>query len=195
MKVSREQATANRERILTSAAQLFRERGFDGVGVADLMKHAGLTHGGFYGHFESKQDLMAQACEHVHAPKLESWKHLAETRPEQALAKIVTDYLRPEHRDTPGSGCILAALAAEAPRHGAGVKRVLTGATQGQLSVLSNLIPGKNKRERSEKALMLYSGMVGALVLSRAMDDPKLSADFLKSVAARLLRSVASAEP
>src|SRR3982074_352699 len=101
MKVSREQAAKNRERILDVAAQLFRERGFDGVGVADLMKAAGLTHGGFYGHFASKEDLMGQACSRALAGSLDRWSRLAEGETKGRLSAIATAYLSAAHRDRP----------------------------------------------------------------------------------------------
>src|ERR1700675_5091971 len=107
MKVSREQAAENRERIVQVAAKLFRERGFDGIGVADLMKAAGLTHGGFYGHFESKEDLMAQACEHATARSKTLFGKLAERVPDDALGEIARAYLSPRHRDDPGAGCLI----------------------------------------------------------------------------------------
>jgi TetR/AcrR family transcriptional regulator, transcriptional repressor for nem operon len=88
MKVSREQATYNRERIVEAAAQLFRERGFEGIGVADLMKEAGLTHGGFYGHFSSKEDLIAQASARALAHSLALWSKLAERAPGDPLSAI-----------------------------------------------------------------------------------------------------------
>src|SRR4030081_3118302 len=88
MKVSREQAAENRERILDVAAQLFRERGFDGIGVADLMKAAGLTHGGFYGHFSSKEDLMAQACERAHTRSVDNWNPLADHASDSPLSAV-----------------------------------------------------------------------------------------------------------
>src|SRR5437870_9078504 len=113
MKVSREQAAQNRERILHAAAQLFRERGFEGVGVADLMKEAGLTHGGFYGHFSSKEDLMAQACARASARSRSLWSKLAERSPQDPLSEIAGVYLTSRHRDNPGEGCLMAALATD----------------------------------------------------------------------------------
>src|SRR6476619_2991342 len=118
MKVSRQQAAQNRERIVEAAAQLFRERGFEGIGVADLMKEAGLTHGGFYGHFESKEDLMAQACTRASARSRALWTRLAERAPRDPLAEIASVYLTARHRDDPGDGCLMAALASDAARQG-----------------------------------------------------------------------------
>src|SRR3954470_4631551 len=113
MKVSREQAVENRERIVETAARLFRERGFEGVGVADLMKEAGLTHGGFYGHFSSKEDLIAEASARVLADSLAGWNRLAERGGENPLPALADTYLTKEHRDDPGAGCLFAALGPE----------------------------------------------------------------------------------
>ena len=105
MKVSREQAALNRERIVDVAARLFREKGYDGIGVADLMKSAGLTHGGFYGHFASKEDLMIEACQHALNKSLEGWRAKVASDPQRALPAIIENYLTTRHRDQPGGGC------------------------------------------------------------------------------------------
>src|SRR5436309_12362099 len=110
MKVSREQAAQNRERIIEAAAQLFRERGFEGIGVADLMKKAGLTHGGFYGHFSSKDDLIAEASARALAGSLALLSNVAERPSGDPLSTIASGYLTSKHRDDPGTGCLLAAL-------------------------------------------------------------------------------------
>ena len=104
MKVSREQAALNRERIVDVAARLFREKGYDGIGVADLMKNAGLTHGGFYGHFASKEDLMIEACQHALHQSLEGWRAKVASDPQRALPAIIENYLTTRHRDQPGGG-------------------------------------------------------------------------------------------
>ena len=126
MRVSRAEAAQNRERIIEVAAKLFRERGFDGIGVADLMKSAGLTHGGFYGHFASKEDLMAQACARALEGSLATLQQAAERGGENALSAVASAYLSPAHRDRPGEGCVLAALGAEAARHGSPVRSAFT---------------------------------------------------------------------
>src|SRR5438309_11707248 len=106
MKVSREQAARNRERIVETAAQRFRERGFEGIGVADLMKEAGLTHGGFYGHFSSKEDLIAEASARALAQSLALWGKLADRAPGDPLSALAGAYLISRHRDHPGAGCV-----------------------------------------------------------------------------------------
>lgn len=185
MKVSKEQAAENRERILKVAAKLFRERGFAGIGVADLMEKAGLTHGGFYGHFKSKEDLMAQACEEAIHEGLKSWETaLAQPDP---LAAIVDFYLTPQHRDKAGSGCVAAALAVDAARHGGEVRKVMTGGLQRQVEILAAVMPDATPSARRERALAVYASFIGALVLARATDDKRMSEDFLKAVASATL--------
>src|SRR4026208_1757236 len=109
MKVSRAQAAQNRDRIVEAAAQLFRERGFDGIGVADLMQEAGLTHGGFYGHFASKEDLIAEASARALTRSLALWSTLAERAPRHPLSAIARVHLPSRHPDNPGAGWPLAA--------------------------------------------------------------------------------------
>ena len=118
MKVSRAQAAQNRERILDAAAQLFRERGFEGIGLADLMKKAGLTHGGFYGHFSSKDDLIAQASARELTRSLAYWNEVGERASGDRLSAVAAVYLTGTHRDNPGSGCVLAALGPDVSRQG-----------------------------------------------------------------------------
>src|SRR6476469_9287328 len=101
MKVTREQASQNRDRVLEAAGRLFRERGFDGIGVADLMKAAGLTHGGFYGQFASKEELMAEACERTFDKEADFWAQLAEDAAGNPLAAVMQAYLSKQHRDNP----------------------------------------------------------------------------------------------
>src|SRR3954464_3892736 len=126
MKVSREQAARNRERIVEAAAQRFRERGFEGIGVADLMKEAGLTHRGFYGHFSSKEDLIAEASERVLMGSLALFTKVAERAPDP-LPAIASAYLTTGHRDNPGEVCLLAALGPDVSRQGPAVRRAVTG--------------------------------------------------------------------
>ena len=189
MKVSKEQMAENRERILDTAAQLFRERGFDGIGVADLMKSAGLTHGGFYGHFASKDDLMAQATARALARLQAHWSDLARqtlARDGDPLAVIETTYLSARHRDAPGQGCLLAALGADAARQGPGVRAAVTDGVRSMIDGLATLMPGRSKAVKRQRALADYASLVGAMVLARAVDDPALSDEILHATAAAL---------
>src|SRR5438309_6694837 len=126
MKVTREEAARNRERIVEAAARRFRERGFDGIGVAEVMKEAGLTHGGFYGHFASKEDLMAEACALALTRSRELWSRRAQAAGGEPLPALAHLYLSTRHRDDPGRGCLVASLGADAARQGEGVRAALT---------------------------------------------------------------------
>ena len=189
MKVSREQAAKNRERILDAAAQLFRERGFEGIGVADLMNAAGLTHGGFYGHFSSKEDLIAQACARALERSHEKWTKRAQRAPDEALSSIARDYLSTRHRDDPGTGCFLAALGSEAARHGPGVRRTVTEALRSSFEVLARLFPGNSAEVKRRRAIANYASWVGAMILARAVDDRVLSKEILDAALASVPNS------
>jgi TetR/AcrR family transcriptional regulator, transcriptional repressor for nem operon len=190
MKVSREQAAANRERILDIASELFRERGFDGIGVVDLMKHAGLTHGGFYGHFSSKEDLMAQACDRALAQSVAKWGALSDRLDGKALPTIAKSYLSARNRDDPGAGCAIAALAVDASRHGPKVRRSITEGVRSLVEILAGIVPGKSRVAKRKIALTTFAGMVGALILARAIDDPAMSEEILSATADSIQRLV-----
>jgi TetR/AcrR family transcriptional regulator, transcriptional repressor for nem operon len=183
MRVSRAQAAETRERILDVATKLFRERGIDGIGVADLMKSAGLTHGGFYGHFKSKEDLVAQACGRAVAKTRESWIKVVAQAVDDPLEVLASTYLAPKHRDNAGRGCPIAALGSEIARQAPAVRNIVTQELRPFLEYLSAIVQGPSARARREKALALYASLVGALVLSRAIDDISLSNEVLDAVA------------
>ncbi|MET7247755.1 TetR family transcriptional regulator [Methylobacterium sp. EM32] len=167
MRVTREQFQENRRRILEAAGRLFREKGFSAVTVAEVMEAAGLTHGGFYGHFASKEDLAAQALGQALAPREPG------TAPD--LAGFVASYLSAAHRDRPGTGCALAALGGEAARQPAPVRRAFTEGLEARLARMQEALPDGDRAA----ALAAISGLVGALVLARAVDDPALSDEIL----------------
>jgi TetR/AcrR family transcriptional repressor of nem operon len=179
MKVSRDQATQNRERIVEAAAQLFRERGFDGIGVSDLMKEAGLTHGGFYGHFSSKEDLIAEAAARALTGSLTLWRTLADRAPGDPLSAVAGAYLTRRHRDNPGAGCLLAALGPDVSRQGRPVRRAVTGYVRSAVDLLTKLVPGKSRAAKRQQAIGAYATLVGAMVLARAVDDRALSQEIL----------------
>ncbi len=187
MRVTREQAAANREKILEVAGTLFRERGYDGIGVADIMKRAGLTHGGFYGHFPSKDELAAEITSRVLGR--EGWLERLTGKPHATMADFVRSYLAPRHRDDPGRGCLFAALGADVPRQAKPVRRAFTEGLRGRLDAIRDLMPGRTAAARRRKALATMSALVGGLILSRAVDDPELSDEILDATAASLLPS------
>ena len=184
MKVSREKAAANRERIVEVAGKLLRQRGFDGIGVADLMKAAGLTHGGFYGHFKSKDDLAAQACRRALAHSSQKWARQVEISTGDARAELIKRYLSEAHRDTAGSGCVLASLGADAGRQGRAIRQALTEGLGALVDVLTKLAPGRSQVAKRKQALADMAQMVGAMVLARAVDDPALSKEILEAAIA-----------
>ncbi len=188
MRVSREQFTENRQRILEVAARLFREKGFEGVGVDGIMEEAGLTHGGFYGHFASKADLAAQACAGALGRSAQKWETLAGGPTGTALAEIARSYLSKRHRDNPGSGCVVAALGGEVARRSDAVRTTVTDGVRAQLGVLEGVVGGA-KGGRREKAIATLSGIVGAMVLARLVNDPTLSDEILTGAAAAFGRS------
>ena len=188
MKVTREQAAANRERILDTATRLFRERGFDGTGVADLMNEAGLTHGGFYGQFASKDALAGETCARSLQRSLERWTRRIGEEGSAGLSAILDAYLSTRHRDDPGSGCTLAALGADVGRGEASIRRSFTDGLAPMLEQVARAMPGRDKARRREAALSTVAAMVGAVVLARAVDDPRLSGEILASTRAALPR-------
>lgn len=182
MRVSREQAVENREKIITTAAKLFREKGFDGIGVADLMKAAGLTHGGFYGHFSSKEDLMAHACERAVDELLQAGELRRNASKDSPYHVFLKNYLSLDHRDHPGAGCLMAALGAEAPRQNATVRSAFTRSAKRLAAALMEIIPASNKKKARENALVTLSMLVGAQTIARALDDEETSQEVLALV-------------
>ena len=184
MRVTRAQADAHRERILEVAGTLFRERGFDGIGVADIMKRAGLTHGGFYGHFESKDDLAAEITTRVLGR--EGWLERLTGRPDPSVTDVVRTYLSPRHRDDAGHGCLFAAVGSDVVRQPRPIRRAFTEGLRLRMEALRQVIPGRSAATRRQKAIATMAGLVGALILSRAVDDPKLSDEILEATSASL---------
>lgn len=187
MKVTREKSEENRQTVIETAARMFRENGYDGVGVSPLMQEAGLTHGGFYKQFKSKDDLIAQATKAAldqTAARLASIGDPSDTR---RLETIIRHYLSEAHRDAPGQGCALAALGADAARHGPVVRGVMEDAVRTHLELLaSSDLQGESDGARG-RAVATLATMVGALVLSRAVDDKALSSEILQTSVDALL--------
>ncbi len=173
MRVSREQAAENHEKIVEAASLLFRQQGFDGVSVDTIMQQAGLTHGGFYGHFKSKEDLAAQAV----ARALE---HATERQSRYTnIAELVTEYLSQRHCNDPARGCAIAALGGDIARQGQSVRRGLTAHVRAQFDRFAQLLKGDTPAKRRKRAIATLAGIVGALTLARAVDDPALSKEIL----------------
>lgn len=177
MKVSRDQMQANRLRILDAAGRLFREKGFDAVSVAEVMKAAGLTHGGFYGHFESKDDLIAQTVARLFT---------SEKGEGGTLAAYLDAYLAPHHRDSVGQGCPTAALVADVRRQTPAARAAMTEGFRSQIDRVATAISGGAEPQARREAVGTWAAMVGALVLARAIEDPALSEEILAETRAWL---------
>ncbi|MGA6538944.1 TetR/AcrR family transcriptional regulator [Stenotrophomonas sp. NPDC101269] len=196
MKVTKAQAQANRAHIVETASTLFRKRGYDGVGVADLMAAAGFTHGGFYKHFGSKADLMAEAASC-------GFSKSAEALAEVDQRAFLTYYLSREHRDGPGDGCTMAALCSDAARQSASVRAAFAAGIEAQLT------GGADQKNEADTAtvesnrarqIALIAQAVGAIVLSRSCpDDASLADEILdacrEDILARLPSGAAAGGP
>lgn len=184
MKVSKAQVQENRARIVQTAATLFRERGYDGVGVAELMAAAGLTHGGFYKHFGSKADLMAEAA----AAGLAQSATIAA---DIDVRSFIEQYLSRQHRDAAGSGCTMAALSGDAARQPEAIKSVFAQGIEHQLAMLGPGDDAKDQDKQQARAQLIdtFAHAVGALVLSRACPDDSPLADEILEVCRRRILS------
>lgn len=193
-RVSRQQKERNRERIVAAAGQGFRARGIDGVGIDEVMKTAGMTHGGFYNHFSSKDDLALAVLNQGFTASLGHVDALIDAHPRSsraALNAIIDSYLSTYHRDHPEDGCASSALAADAGRHGVSAQEEYRRGLQGYLAAITDLLQASAKqgtvkpdaRRAREQAIALFSQMVGAQLIARAIAkaDPELSDEVLAS--------------
>jgi TetR/AcrR family transcriptional repressor of nem operon len=188
MRVSKEKAAQNRERILTSAARLFRQRGIAATGVDSITADAGLTHGGLYSQFGSKEVIAAEAIRFALARGKRVWQRALERNPGmRALPAIVDSYLSRAHRDAVGTGCVVAALGTDIARQPRRVRQAFTREIKDDLEFLSRLMPNEGKERRYEDAIATFASMAGALILARAVNDEQLSDLILKSTAKRVI--------
>ncbi len=189
MRVSKEKAAQNRERILTSAARLFREHGIGATGVDSITEDAGLTHGGLYSQFGSKEAIAAEAIRFALARVKRVWQRALERHPgKRALPAIVDSYLSRAHRDAPGNGCVVAALGTDIARQPRRVRQAFTRELKDDLEFLSRLMPDDVHSRRYEDAIVAFASMAGALILARAVNDETLSDLILKSTARRVVK-------
>jgi len=167
---------ASHERIVTAAARAIRRSGYDGTGVADIMKEAGLTHGAFYAHFPSREAMLAEAASRACAESAAFVTGvMTSAPPRQALATMLQAYLSPEHVAAVEMGCPVAALGSETPRQAAEVRRVTTRHIKEMIDLVARQSPDWGQPAAHEKALVTVATMVGTLLLARAVDEPALS--------------------
>ncbi len=166
-------------RIVETAARAIRRSGYDGTGVADIMKEAGLTHGGFYAHFASRDAMLAEAADQAGEETVAIAKKVfAEVPEDQALQALMQVYLSKEHMANIETGCSLAALGSEMPRQAPEVRKASTCRVKEMIALIKSRLSG---RQSNEKALVMFSTMVGTLLLARAVEDPELSEAFLQA--------------
>jgi TetR/AcrR family transcriptional repressor of nem operon len=165
-----------RARIVETAARAFRERGVEPVGIAEVMHEAGLTHGGFYAHFPSKEALVAEAAVlGLAESRREFVSEAAEANPQAPLVEIIRRYVSRYHRDHPAEGCAIPALTSEVAREPDTVRHAFTTALDEFITLLMEYMPGTTPEAQHDAALILAAGMAGAVALSRAVDEPTLS--------------------
>ena len=191
MGYSKAQKEKTHKRIVAIASKRFREKGLAGFGIAELMKEAGLTVGGFYKHFNSRDELVAEAV----GAAFGTWQRQTDAaesggRP-LTFAELIDDYLSEAHRKNPGAGCVFSPLAPEIARSDERTRALTSEQVRNDLELLVGLLPGKDKRAARSRAILTFSGLVGAMSLARAVSDEALSHEILKTVAG-LLKNPAS---
>lgn len=178
---SRKEAT--HERIVEVAARAIRRSGYAGTGVADIMKEAGLTHGGFYAHFASREALLAEAADHAGAAAVSRSANIAAAAaPGQSLQALLQAYLSQQHLESVELGCPVSALGSEMHRQAPEVRRAATRHIKAMIDLVARQLPDWGTPEAHELAMFMVSSMIGTMVMARAVDDPKLS-DALRAAA------------
>ena len=180
---------ASHERIVKTASRRMRRDGIDSISVAELMNEAGLTHGGFYRHFDSRDELVAEAIDTALAQGSERIQAAAKLGGPEALAAIIDGYLSRLHRDKPETGCAVAALPTDIARTNARVRTAYARQVRSYIELLAELTPGRD----SDEAHLILAALVGALVLARAVDDRGMSDEILDSAARALHHRVDNA--
>ena|SRR6202051_1978069 len=191
MGYSKAQKAKTHKRIVAIASKRFREKGLAGFGIAELMKEAGLTVGGFYKHFDSRDELVAEAVSSAFGDWQRRVDAAASGGPSASFAELIDDYLSDVHRKNPGTGCAFSALSPEIARSDERTRALTSEQLRKDLELIAALLQGKDKRAARSRAILTFSALVGAMVLARAVSDEALSHEILKTVA-DLLKNPAS---
>lgn len=182
MRYSKEHKQETHARIVKKASVRLREKGAHGVGVADLMKEAGLTHGGFYAHFDSREALVVEAFGYAMDRSTERWRKVAEqTPPEKRFATIVESYLTPVHRDDPGHGCAVPALGAEIARESPKTRKAFAAKLEQMIDMMADQIIDAPPKAARKQAMAALATMMGTMVLSRIAGSGEFSDEILAS--------------
>jgi TetR/AcrR family transcriptional repressor of nem operon len=180
MRYSREHKLETHARIVKKASVRLREKGAHGIGVADLMKDAGLTHGGFYAHFDSREALVIEAFADAMDRGTERWRKLGEqTPPDKRLATIVGSYLSPVHRDDPGHGCAIPTLAAEIARESPRTRKAFAAKLEQMIEMLAAQLPQLPRKAARKQAMAVMATMMGTMVLARVAGNGEFSDEIL----------------
>lgn len=190
MRYSKDHKAETHARIVAKAAVRLREKGLHGVGVADLMKDAGLTHGGFYAHFDSREALVIEAFSRTMDASIRNWRKLAETTPPaKRLSAMVENYLSPQHRDAPGQGCAVPTLGGDIVRESPKTRRAFAAKIEDMVEILREMTPQPSHPEAKRDALATMSTLVGSLLLARIAGNGALSEEILQAGRDAVLRS------
>ncbi|MGT2500165.1 TetR/AcrR family transcriptional regulator [Bradyrhizobium guangxiense] len=182
MRYSREHKQETHDRIVRKASVRLREKGAHGIGVADLMKEAGLTHGGFYAHFDSREALVMEAFAYAMDRSMEHWRKLTdEATPEKRLALVAESYLSTLHRDNPGTGCSIPALGAEIARESPKARKAFAGKLDEMIEQLADYIPNLPRKAARKQAIATLATMAGTMLLARIAGSSELSDEVLKA--------------
>jgi TetR/AcrR family transcriptional repressor of nem operon len=196
MRYSKEHKQETHERIVKRAAVRLREKGAHGIGVADLMKEAGLTHGGFYAHFDSREALVIEAMEHIMQRSTERWRKLGEQAPpEKRLATIVDSYLNSAHRDDPGHGCAVPTLGAEMARESPKTRKAFATKLEQMIDMLASLIPDLPPKAARKHAMATIATMMGTVVMARIAGNSEFSDEILAAGREAILNRAVPAKP
>ncbi|KWV49647.1 TetR family transcriptional regulator [Bradyrhizobium macuxiense] len=195
MRYSKEHKQETHARIVRKASVRLREKGAHGIGVADLMKDAGLTHGGFYAHFDSREALVIEAFNHAMDRGTERWRKIvAEMPPEKRLATIVDGYLTQVHRDDPGHGCAIPALGAEIARESPKTRKAFALKLEQMIDMIADQIPDVPRKTARKQAMATLATMMGTIVMSRVAGNGELSDEVLAAGREAVLGRAAAAK-
>jgi TetR/AcrR family transcriptional repressor of nem operon len=195
MRYSKQHKQETHARIVKKASVRLREKGAHGIGVADLMKDAGLTHGGFYAHFDSREALVIEAFADAMDRSTDRWRKLAEqTPPEKRLAFIVESYLTPVHRDDPGHGCAIPALSAEIARESPKTRKAFAARLEQMIDMIAEQMPDLPRKTARKQAMASLATMMGTLVLARVAGNGEFSDDILGAGREAVLDRAAAAK-
>ena len=195
MRYSKDHKLETHARIVKKASVRLREKGAHGIGVADLMKDAGLTHGGFYAHFDSREALVIEAFAYAMDRSTERWRKLAEqTPPDKRFATIVDSYLTPVHRDDPGHGCAIPALSAEIARESPKTRKAFAAKLEQMIEMIAEQMPDLPRKTARKQAMASLATMMGTLVLARVAGSGEFSDDILGAGRDAVLERAAEAK-